>query len=68
MNELDLHGIRHQKAEQLIEEFLLRNDTPMRVITGNSPTMIRYLKEIAAKHGFKAAPENDYNLGSWIVT
>lgn len=67
MNELNLHGIAHNKASLLIEDFVLRNETPMRVITGNSLKMMVYLKEVAIKHNFTIEQENDYNLGSWIV-
>lgn len=67
MDELDLHGVKHRDAERKIENFLLSHDTPMRVITGNSAVMIRYLQQIAAKHAYEVTPESDFNLGSYIV-
>lgn len=36
---LDLHGIRHEDVDRLVENFVLLNETPMRIITGNSHKM-----------------------------
>ncbi len=37
--ELDLHGIKHEDVERLVENFILLNQMPMTIITGNSDTM-----------------------------
>ena len=34
--ELDLHGIKHEDVERLVENFILLNQMPMTIITGNS--------------------------------
>ena len=39
MNELDLHGVRHNDVERLIENFVLLNEPPLTIITGNSHRM-----------------------------
>ena len=39
INKLDLHGIRHKEVDRLVENFVLLNNTPMRIITGNSHRM-----------------------------
>jgi hypothetical protein len=41
-NELDLHGIRHQDVDMLVENFILTNQDkfPLTIICGNSIRMI----------------------------
>ena len=39
MEELDLHGVRHEEVERLLENFILLNEPPLKVITGNSTYM-----------------------------
>ncbi len=36
---LDLHGVRHEEVERLLENFILLNNPPLKVITGNSEYM-----------------------------
>ena len=38
-NVLDLHGIRHDDVERLVENFVLLNEPPLTIITGNSDRM-----------------------------
>lgn len=67
MKELDLHGCSHYDVKDVVENFILMNDTPIRIITGYSDKM-RELTEITLKkHRF------DYyipahNPGEVIVT
>jgi hypothetical protein len=42
MKTLDLHGIRHKDVPRQVENFVLTNDTPMRIIIGNSGTMFSF--------------------------
>ena len=67
MTELDLHGVSHKEAEVVIEDFILANDTPIRIITGNSPTMKRLVEEVIVKYGLVCDIENHFNLGSLII-
>ena len=39
MKNLDLHGIRHEDVDRLVENFVLLNEPPQRIITGNSDRM-----------------------------
>ena len=39
MKTLDLHGVRHEDVERLLENFILLNEPPLKVITGNSDHM-----------------------------
>jgi len=55
MKTLDLHGIKHSNAPEVIEEFLLQNIYPfesVNVITGNSSKMLDMLKMVVEKNGF----------------
>ena len=36
---LDLHGKRHNEVERLVENFVLLNEPPITIITGNSQRM-----------------------------
>ena len=49
MEELDLHGVRHEEVERLLENFILLNNPPLKVITGNSNYMQTTL-ESSQKH------------------
>ena len=51
--QLDLHGVRHQDVERLVENFVLLNELPLRIITGNSTKMLSLVSEVLNKHEFK---------------
>ena len=38
-NTLDLHGIKHEDVERLVENFVLLNEPPLTIITGKSEMM-----------------------------
>ena len=38
-NKLDLHGVRHKEVERIVENFVLLNEPPLEIITGNSNKM-----------------------------
>ena len=50
METLDLHGVRHEEVERLLENFILLNKPPLKVITGNSDYMRRTLESFCSKH------------------
>ena len=50
MKTLDLHGIRHEEVERLLENFILLNEPPLKVITGNSNYMQTALESFCSKH------------------
>ena len=39
MKVIDLHGVRHDDVERLVENFVLLNEPPLKIITGNSDRM-----------------------------
>ena len=49
-NILDLHGIRHDDVERLVENFVLLNEPPLTIITGNSDKMPKLVKEVLNRH------------------
>jgi hypothetical protein len=50
LNKLDLHGVRHDDVDRLVENFVLLNTTPMRIITGNSDKMVRLVTDVLKRH------------------
>jgi hypothetical protein len=57
MNELDLHGVRHNEVERLVENFVLLNEPPLTIVTGNSQRM----KEIVVN----CLMNNNIEFESW---
>tara|TARA_R100000008_G_scaffold86670_1_gene80785 strand:+ start:859 stop:1062 length:204 start_codon:yes stop_codon:yes gene_type:complete len=49
--QLDLHGVKHEEAERLVENFVLLNKPPLKIITGNSDKMRNIVQSICGKHG-----------------
>ena len=50
MNELDLHGVSHYDVRDVVENFILMNDPPFRIITGYSERMRNLTQNILNKH------------------
>ena len=48
--QLDLHGVRHQDVERLVENFVLLNELPLKIITGNSDEMRRLVINVLERH------------------
>ena len=51
-NKLDLHGIKHENVNRVVENFVLLNETPLTIITGNSTMMRELVVEVLEKHKF----------------
>ena len=51
-NKLDLHGIKHEDVNRVVENFVLLNETPLTIITGNSTMMRELVVEVLEKHKF----------------
>tara|TARA_Y100000310_G_scaffold83385_1_gene80083 strand:- start:1457 stop:1669 length:213 start_codon:yes stop_codon:yes gene_type:complete len=49
-NKLDLHKIRHDDVERLVENFVLLNNPPLTIITGNSDKMNDIVLSTLNKH------------------
>lgn len=67
MDTLDLHGVRHYEAERLVENFVVMNQLPVKIITGNSPVMKEIVNDVLGMYGLVGEPETYWNLGSIIV-
>ncbi|MBC8421949.1 MAG: hypothetical protein H8E03_00855 [Pelagibacteraceae bacterium] len=50
--ELDLHGCRHSEVDRIVENFVLLNDTPLKIITGNSIKMREIVIKVLERHKF----------------
>ena len=50
LHRLDLHGIRHDEVDRLVENFVLLNTPPMRIITGNSDKMRDLVINVLDRH------------------
>ena len=74
MMTLDLHGKRHDDVDRITENFVLLNECPLKIITGNSSKMKEIVYDVLKRHGFRWRYElnshlpRHYNYGSLIVT
>lgn len=52
-NKLDLHGVKHQDVDMLVENFVLMNQGsfPLTFICGNSPRMIDLVNSVLNRVG-----------------
>lgn len=64
---LDLHGIRHEKVYDIVEEFVCMNCGTLKIITGNSVIMKSIVEDVLRKYGLVSRPERLTNEGSIIV-
>ena len=51
MNKLDLHGVRHVDVDRIVENFVLLNEPPLTIITGNSQRMSQIVINCLVTHG-----------------
>ena len=68
METLDLHNKRHSEVQRLVEDFLIFNEPPVKIVTGNSDKMKQLVIDVVKKFGFYCHYENLRNYGSLIVT
>ena len=55
--ELDLHGIKHEDVDRIVENFVLLNKPPLTIITGNSQKMSEIVRDVLERH--------DMNFEHW---
>ena len=53
VGELDLHGVRHHDIYRIVENYVLMNTTPLKIITGRSDKMIWLATNVLKKYRFK---------------
>ena len=48
LKKLDLHGIKHQEVDRMVENFIFLNqaDVPLEIVCGNSQRMIDLVLEV----------------------
>ncbi len=68
MNQLDLHGVRYHEVPFIVEDFILKEELPVVVITGQSTPMQNIVREVAAKYKLFCSYESHWNLGALIIT
>lgn len=68
METLDLHKKRHSEVERIVEDFLVFNPPPVKIITGNSDKMKELVIDVIKKFGFYCHYENLRNSGCLVVT
>ena len=51
--DLDLHGVRHDEVERMVENYILLNKPPMSIVTGNSDKMKELVENVLKKHKMK---------------
>lgn len=66
MKRLDLHKVKHIDVPVLVEDFILENQTPLYVVTGNSIKMQKIVFQVLEKHNFKWMIMS-HNLGEIII-
>lgn len=64
---LDLHGMNYDQAENAVTNFVLLENFPVQIITGNSVGMKDLVFGILKKHGFYYYFKDWYNLGCLII-
>ena len=47
---LDLHGVKHEDVDILVENFVLLNEPPIKIITGNSERMTELVLDVLNRH------------------
>lgn len=61
---LDLHGIKHEEVEVMVENFVIFSERlPVHIITGKSDKMIKIVTDILDYHGFIYELGDFFNKG-----
>ena len=68
METLDLHGVKHNQADEITRGFLNFTDLPCQVITGNSEQMKSIVRSVVEEYEWFCHEKDSYNYGTLIVT
>ena len=65
MKELDLHGIRHNDVQKLVDHFLYENvnNIPVKIITGYSNRMQDIVINILKEYNYDYEIGDGFNMG-----
>ena len=50
--ELNLHGVKHEDVDRIVENFVLLNKVPIKIITGNSEKMMLMRLDVLNRNDF----------------
>ena len=53
IKELDLHRVRQEEVDRLVENFVLMNEPPLTIITGKSHIMRRLVRKVLDKYNIQ---------------
>lgn len=67
MQVLDLHGVRHEDAEQKVHRFIYHAGLPCKIITGHSTHMKQIVRSVLEQYELKSHYENYVNNGCLVV-
>ena len=59
MEKLDLHGVQHPDVDRVVENFVLLNEPPSKIITGMSAKMQSIVFEVLRRN------EIEYHIDPW---
>ncbi len=70
MKSLDLHGVKHKDAEEMIDLFIGRHfdKLPIEIITGNSVDMQGIVRKVVDSYKLKMVFSSYVNLGSYVIS
>lgn len=60
MSKLDLHRVRHEEVDRLVENFIFLNELPIEIITGNSTRMQELVIDVLERNDF------EYHIGDFF--
>lgn len=69
MISIDLHGVLHEDAEDVLEKFITDhfNDFPLKVITGNSEYFRNVLWKLCKKYSLGGYPDHPHSDACFII-
>lgn len=67
MKILDLHGMKHERVEIEVENFVLLEELPVKIITGNSLPMRIITVAVLENYDLLWDYESHINLGAIVV-
>ena len=67
METLDLHGVRHHQADEVVRSFLNFIDLPCEIVNGNSARMKNIVKRVIQEYEWFCYEKDSYNYGTLVV-
>lgn len=68
ITDLDLHGVKHQDVDVIVEDYILLHKPPFKIITGHSTKMKKLTMTVLDRHEYKYQDGVLSNLGCILVT